>query len=437
METSKTTEYLDGFQGLSAGSPLILKFVPTAEGYYNLKIISIYSYTDHLGNVRLSYSKNLSGSAEILEENNYYAFGLKHEGYNALAGNPAYSYGYNGKELQKETGWGDYGARMYMSDIGRWGVIDPLAEQMRRYSPYNYAFNNPVSFIDPDGMAPRQFAMAGDGFGNVDVSSGWTNPNWLGLGDRGGSYDQLASVGGGIGGDLEMYEGAAAADAFRTLMNPQYNFSQFDFSKFGDDITVGKDGKVKGYVRNGKPNRFFDVDGMELFFNDPINVDKLAQGKIYNIGDRVYNPIDYNEFLKAIASVPHTNKIRALLAQGRLGNAVISPSAQLSAYAMIGYESTYGEADFSAHYLSRKLDVGNNTNQNDAFYHVRFGNTNTIYSLMDAGNFMWGGWSKFIGLLNHEVTGGVNTYEYIYNGRADTNADSKSIFNGRAFLLSK
>jgi len=98
---------------------------------------------------------------EIIEENNYYPFGLKHKGYNELATeNPAgFKYKFGGKELNDELGFEvyDFGARNYDPALGRWMNIDPLAEEMRRFSPYNYAFNNPVFFIDPDGMAPFGF----------------------------------------------------------------------------------------------------------------------------------------------------------------------------------------------------------------------------------------------------------------------------------------
>ena len=144
----KVTDYLDGFQYENGA----LQFVPTAEGYYDfVKQRYVYNYTDHLGNVRLSYTKNNNGALEILEENNYYAFGLKHKGYGGVnLGNPNYHYKYNGKELQENSMY-DYGARLYMPDIGRWNTIDPLAEKYPNISPYTYVANNPINAIDPDG----------------------------------------------------------------------------------------------------------------------------------------------------------------------------------------------------------------------------------------------------------------------------------------------
>ncbi|WP_406845327.1 DUF6443 domain-containing protein [Flavobacterium soyae] len=145
-----TTDYLGGYQYDNA----VLKFFPTTEGYVEPVSGSykyIFQYKDHLGNVRLSYDKTLA----IKEESNFYPFGLKQEGYNTVKIGIENKYKYNGKELQDELGLNfyDYGARNYDPALCRWMNIDPLAEQMRRFNPYTYALNNPVYFIDPDGMA--------------------------------------------------------------------------------------------------------------------------------------------------------------------------------------------------------------------------------------------------------------------------------------------
>ena len=167
-----TTDYLDGFQYEN----FRLKFFHHPEGFVEYKMVnsgdlSYYTYIyhfiykDHLGNNRLTYADldedGVVNPTEIIEENNYYPFGLRHKGYNELATeNPAgFKYKFGGKELNDELGFEvyDFGARNYDPALGRWMNIDPLAEEMRRFSPYNYAFNNPIFFIDPDGMMPMGF----------------------------------------------------------------------------------------------------------------------------------------------------------------------------------------------------------------------------------------------------------------------------------------
>ena len=119
-------------------------------------------YTDHLGNVRLSYADanddGLVESSEIRSEKNYYPFGLTHRGYNNQTQGTYYPYGYNGKEEQQELdlNWLDFSARNYDAALGRWMNVDLLADANGQIhnSPYSYALNNPVILTDPDGNCP-------------------------------------------------------------------------------------------------------------------------------------------------------------------------------------------------------------------------------------------------------------------------------------------
>jgi RHS repeat-associated protein len=150
----------------------------------------IYSYeytlNDHLGNGRV-YFDIYSGSARKIQETDYFAFGLPID----VGSIPSMQnkYQYNGKEKQDQEKMFDYGARFYDPVIARWHVIDPKAEESRRFSPYVYADNNPIRFIDPDGMQTAN--PPGSGFMNAwNAVKNWFKSPAEDYQKRGLSYQQ-------------------------------------------------------------------------------------------------------------------------------------------------------------------------------------------------------------------------------------------------------
>jgi RHS repeat-associated protein len=219
-----------------------------------------YSIRDHLGNTRLTYADlNNDGviaiPSEILQENSYDPFGSSLDGVWMNHALPDNQYQYNNKELNADHGlmWLDYGARFMDPGIGRFTTIDPLTDVMRRFSTYNYAFDNPMRFIDPDGRAPedvgnpiRTIATFLAGFSNAIASNSTGNyPGTRGNPNDFGDYATAASYGQRVGdavsvvlGGLEMTTSAAGV-TIEAILAPETGVSALAIAPTAALATVG------------------------------------------------------------------------------------------------------------------------------------------------------------------------------------------------------
>lgn len=214
------------------GGTSSLKYILTPEG----RILNVgtdlapvwkleYDLKDHLGNVRVVVTPHATpGYATLLQENNYYPFGMRMSEICTNSASCKNQYKYNGKELQTDFGlnWYDYGARMYDPAIGRWHAVDPDAESYFSYGPYVYVGNNPIRRIDPDGNNGWDVVL---GFGAAVVDNacgGMTNvrsyaANYVtdakdfNSGLTTGDVASIAIGGAEISGGSGMVEGGTAA----------------------------------------------------------------------------------------------------------------------------------------------------------------------------------------------------------------------------------
>ncbi|MDN3580539.1 RHS repeat domain-containing protein, partial [Mucilaginibacter flavus] len=143
-------DYVNGIEYDASGNIL---FLATEEGRARPNAGSYfyeYALKDHLGNTRVLIGQD----GQVAQQTDYYAFGMEMNRGGMVAPNPDNKYKYNGKEMQDDLAINlyDYGARFYDPVLGRWTAIDPMAEKYPRLSAYNYGVNNPIRFIDPNGM---------------------------------------------------------------------------------------------------------------------------------------------------------------------------------------------------------------------------------------------------------------------------------------------
>ena len=213
----------------------------------------------------------LNQSMTILEQNDYYPFGLRHP--NSALKTTANRYRYNGKEEITSTNTSDYDARQYSAEFCQWMQVDPLAEKYYSWSPYNFCVGNPLRFVDLDG---RETRVVQNGDGTYTVIGGVLNEDrniYIYTQDEDGNYTVRGNSIGITSSTTSFYNADAndgkGAWAIGSIINPNDESGDaFLGDIFGNTPTMiddymsnaGNGDKYDFKVTNGTENTIENID---------------------------------------------------------------------------------------------------------------------------------------------------------------------------------
>jgi RHS repeat-associated protein len=226
---------------------------------------------------KIAHSSNSSAidyyTADVISAQDYYPFGMIMPG-RVTSNQYGYRYGFNGKEMDKETSSTttyDYGFRIYSPALGRFLSVDPLTKGYPMLTPYQFASNSPIAGIDLDGL---EFFYAADGsyLGHLGKSGQIIVVNDLSL------KESTKSLIKNWGGENSKYGFDPTGLKYSDGAKPYDNFSAASADAKNKVIRTIYDDNIKGKVANvviGKLDRY--VLG-ETSSNTTITIDETKTG---------------------------------------------------------------------------------------------------------------------------------------------------------------
>jgi len=205
----------------------------------------LYYHRDHLGSTRTV----VNASGTVVETQDYYPYGLQMPGRSLTTGNSAREK-FTSHELDTEVDLYYMIARRYAPEFGRFMSVDPHTMNYPEWSSYNYVFNNPLSYVDPDGKDGIKInfkltGIAGFGSGGVNFSIGFDFQELRIFATSGSSLGAGSTFGIGgsaVGGEI------ALTGSFYKGESPKGDKTSVSVEGFGGLISVSGSTESKNVV---------------------------------------------------------------------------------------------------------------------------------------------------------------------------------------------